>query len=333
MQQVLITGGAGFIGSHLQDSFLEAGFKVVIFDDLSWGNRDYIDSRASFVHGSILDHDALVDLMGRHCFDLVVHCAASLEVTLSQDSPAIDLDLNTRGTINVLESMRKSGVTRLVNFSSACVYGFGDIGMAPTSVSNSPVQPQWGYGSSKASAEIYTLQYARTYGLCVTNYRPGIICGPREWYGRALTVFLNRALTGQKIVVFGDGQQERDFTHIKDVKDIVMTELEKRVRSSGVNTYNIGTGTAVSIRDLASMIGDKLGVEVEFEDITEGEVSAKVAGRIRLPFEMQSMRLDMTDAKAELGFSPRCNLSDILEDEINWLKGVDIKEWSSRLKV
>lgn len=333
MQQVLITGGAGFIGSHLQDAFLDIGFKVVIFDDLSWGERANVDSRAIFVRGSVLDLDGLLSVMRQHSFDLVVHCAASLEVTLSQESPTVDLDLNTRGTINVLEGMRKSGISRLVNFSSACVYGFGEIGMMPSSVIETPVQPQWGYGSSKASAEIYTLQYAKTYGFCVTNYRPGIICGPREWYGRALTVFLNRALSGEKLVVFGDGRQERDFTHVADVPRIVMAELDMRPSSSGVKTYNIGTGVATAISDLAAMIGEKLRVDIDFENLREGDISNKVAGRIRLPFEMQSMRLEMQNAKDDFGFSSIYSLGDILDDEIDWLGSVDLAKWSSRFKV
>ena len=330
---VLITGGAGFIGSHLQDAFLNLGSAVTIFDDLSWGKRTNISDSAELVEGTVLDEEALFHSMRRNKIDLVIHCAASLEVTLSQDNPVIDLDVNTRGTINVLEAMRKAGVARLVNFSSACVYGFGEIGMGPSVVGKTEIAPQWGYGSSKASAEIYISQFAKTYGLCVTNIRPGIICGPREWYGRVLTIFLKRALQGESLVVFGNGEQERDFTHVADVVELVTAELDQRGSEHGVRTYNAGTGSATSTRDLARLVADMFDVDVEYEDVGEGMVSKRVQGRIRLPFEMQSMRLDMSSAHADLKLKPPRDLHQILSDEVSWLTTIDLNDWSSQLKV
>lgn len=334
MKKILITGGAGFIGSHLQDKFLKEGCDVFVYDDLSWGNKLNLNNDSYFVKGSILDVDKLYELFRKENFDTVIHCAASLEVSLSQTSPVTDLKINTEGTINVLEAMKLSGTNRLINFSSACVYGFGEIGMEQSIENRSKIEPQWGYGSSKASAEIYIQQYCKTYGFCATNIRPGITSGPREWFGRVLTIFLKRAIEDKPLIIFGDGIQERDFVHVKDIVDLVHTEYKTRDLSAGVKTYNGGTGIATSISDLARLISKKTGVDINYEALEEGQISKMVNGRLRLPFEMQSMRLSMNKANNELGFYNSKSLEDIIDDELNWLqKKNDLASWAHKFKV
>jgi nucleoside-diphosphate-sugar epimerase len=335
--KILLTGGAGFIGSNIMNSLLYSSSltKPVVVDNLSWGFSEYIEGEKDFIdfyNIDILNREALTDAMKG--VDLVIHCAASLEVTLGQDYPEKDLTTNTLGTISVLEAMKKNGVDKLINFSSACVYGQGQIGMAPNKESDAILNsPQWSYGSSKLSAEIYCNQYAKTYGMNVVHIRPGIVCGPREWYGRVLTILLKNAVAGKPLTVFGEGIQERDFTHVYDIVDIVSRSIRYIMNTNKHTTvFNAGTGVATSIKELALYIATRFQVPLQFEDVKEGSISNLVPGRIRLPFEMQSMRLDMSNTNSILNREVGFTYGQIIEHEVAWY--VDNKEkWEKKFKV
>jgi UDP-glucose 4-epimerase len=331
--KILVTGAAGFLASTIVDSLIDKhGADVVALDNLRWGCREDVHPKAKFKNLDILNEDKIVPLM--EGVDAVIHCAASLEVTLSQNDPFKDLKTNLMGTISVLNSMRRADVKRLINFSSGCVYGPGHYGMFPVHehmVDTS--SPHWGYGSSKLSAEIYCNQYAKTYNMRVIHIRPGIVCGPREWYGRVLTIFLKRALEMQPLVIFGSGLEERDFVHVYDVRDLTLKALANIDRYH-IETFNGGTGRATRIGDLAAYIGKNFGVPVEHEEVPEGGYSEKVEGRIRLPFEMKSMRLSGQKARTELGSIPRRNLITMIKDEVSWLQKDDhLSRWSQGMKV
>lgn len=324
--KVLISGAAGFIASHLVDGLYQEfnPTEIIGIDNLWWGDKDNIHPKIKFKNLDILNTDKLIEYM--HGVDVVIHCAASLEVSLSQDDPAKDLKINTMGTISVLEAMRKAGVKRLVNFSSACVYGQGHYGMYPVEEGYVGLDsPHWGYGSSKLAAEIYCNQYAKTYGMNIIHIRPGIVCGPREWYGRVLTIFLKRALEGKELVVFGNGREERDFVHVYDIKKLVMQAI-RHIDLYESSVFNGGTGKATTVLDVANYIGKRFNVPVIFEDVKEGTTSDKVDGRLRLPFEMKSMRLSLTKGSLDLGFIPRRTLVDIIDDEVSWLQ-TNLHKW------
>jgi len=332
--KILFTGAAGFIGSNILET-IYADNEVVVVDNFSWGFERNIAHILPYIQlhkFDILDREKLTEVMKG--VDLVIHCAASLEVTLGQDFPEKDLTINTLGTISVLEAMKKNGVSKLINFSSACAYGQGTIGMEPNKEESALLNsPQWSYGSSKLSAEIYCNQYAKTYGMNIVHIRPGIVSGPREWYGRVLTIFLKNAYVGKDLVIFGDGVQERDFTHVYEVVDIVHRSMSYVNTTDKYNTvFNAGTGKATSVRELAEIIAKRFNVGVKFENVKEGDISDLVPGRIRLPFEMQSMRLDTSFTNATLNRKTMYSLENIIEDELAWYS-TNMDMWDKKFKV
>lgn len=336
--KVLITGGAGFIGSHIVDRLVELNHDVVCVDNMSWGFEENLNPKVKLERIDIvnsLEYYKLHNLFKSFKPEMVIHCAASLEVMLGQSHPIQDLTTNTIGTINILDSMRLSDTKKLINFSSACVYGVGRlVDSLPTS-EKSPIIPQWGYGSSKAAAEIYCNQYARTYKLNVIHIRPGIVCGPREWFGRALTVFVKRAVNGQDIVVFGNGKAKRDFVHVDDVVNVAMKSfafLSRPHYTLEPMVFNAGSERRTSIVNLAQMVAKKLNVEVIHEEVLEGEASSLVEGRYRIPFEMESMWLSMFQSKLWFNHTPSKTIDQIIDDEIDWYKN-NKERWDKEYKV
>ena len=185
-QKIFLTGGAGFIGSHIVESLLKEGAKVTIYDNFSSGsmeNLKAIEGQVTIIKGDILDYPALEAAMRGH--DLVSHQAAQLEILKCVDDPLWDLQVNTGGTVNVLRAAKSVGVRKAVLASSACVYGQTD---ADQQTEDHPTQPNWAYGVSKLAGEHYARIYMTDYGLPVVNLRYGIIYGPREWYGRVFTI-------------------------------------------------------------------------------------------------------------------------------------------------
>lgn len=351
MKKICITGIAGFIGSTLARCLVEDGHTVTGFDNLAWGYKDDIPQDCRWASLDILHLDTWLrgaceaspayDIL--RDVDLMIHCAANLEVMLSLENPLSDLRVNTEGTIQVLEAMKKWGIKNLINFSSACVYGRGALILTPTQEDDVRLaDPHWPYGASKLAAEIYCNLYVQQ-GLIdnVIHFRPGIVCGPREWYGRALTIFLRRAMERKPIVVFTDpgtmlmgkalgidGTPMRDFVHIDDVVAQVRAALKSDLKAFyGAQTYNMGTERPLSILQVAKMVRDAIGGEIKLEQVRPGQISKWVKGRVRIPHEMQGMLLSMSKAKTDLGHVPTRDMDKIIEDEIKWLKGGGLERW------
>ncbi len=316
---VLITGGAGFIGSHIVDDLLAGGHRVTIFDNFSSGSRENLTSAIAdveIVTGDILDRDALA--AAARGKDVISHQAAQLEITKCMEDPVGDLRTNLIGTINVLEAARAAGIERLINASSACVYG--QAVARPSDEDAHPHDPNWSYGASKLAAEKYAQVFSNDYGFPAFSLRYGIVYGPREWYGRVLTIFLKRALDGSAPVVFGDGEQIRDFVFVDDVVGIHRACMETAL--TGAHSFNAGTGVATSIADLASLVCDVTGLEARpvREEVAPGERSALVDGRMRLPSELAVMQLSPAKTERLLGRRPATALRDGLEREWAWLR-------------
>jgi UDP-glucose 4-epimerase len=317
-QRVFMTGGAGFIGSHLVRDLLEAGARVTVYDNFSTGleeNLRGLEGPLQVVRGDILDLDALRDAMRDH--QLVSHHAAQLEITRSIGDPIFDLTTNTVGTLNVLTAARDAGITRVVEASSAGVYGqaAGDV-----QTEDDPTDPNWEYGVSKLACEKYSaIACERTPGLSVASLRYAIVFGEREWYGRVLTLFLKQALAGRPPVVFGDGLQRRDFVYVGDIAKLHRRCLEADY--DGHVVLNGSTGVATSVLELALAICEIAGLPNEplFDDVAEGARSELADGRVRLPSELLHMRMSHERATRLLGWQPQTSLHAGLEREWKWL--------------
>ncbi len=318
-KKIFITGGAGFIGSHLTMSLVAAGARVTVYDNFSSGLRENLAPVAKdieVVEGDILDFERLKAAMTGH--HIVSHQAAQLEITHCVDDPIDDLRSNTIGTLHVLNAAVAVGVEKVMNASSACVYG--QPLYTPSDETKHPTNPNWAYGASKLAAEKYGQIFGELYKIPVVSFRYAIIYGEREWYGRVLTIFLKRILEGKNPVVFGQGEQERDFTYVGDLvrlHNLAMTDS----RADG-HVFNISTGIATSVKQLAEKMVAKFSggkLKVDFEEVRPGERSEKVEGRMRLPSELSAMVLANDKAKQLLGWSPQVQLDDGLDREYRWL--------------
>src|SRR3989344_4153917 len=239
-----ITGGAGFIGSHIVKSLVKRGVKITVYDNLSasrFENLEKVRSKINFIKGDILDYKRLKE--ASKGFDVISHQAAQLELIKGNKDLMLDINNNLLGTINIAKAAVENNIPKVINASSACVYGQNYQKKASTE--NSPTDPNWAYGASKIAAEKYLNIFAEDHKLSVFNLRYSIVYGPNEWYGRVLTIFLNRAFQNLPLVVFGDGKQLRDFIYVEDVVSLHNRVLESNL--SGSHTFNVSTGKTTSI--------------------------------------------------------------------------------------
>lgn len=317
--KVLVTGGAGFIGGHLVEALVRRGARVRVFDDFSSGLRDNLAAvrdDVEVIEGNVLDADA-VRRATEGC-DVVSHQAAQLEITHAIDDPLHDLQVNTVGTLHVLDAARRAGVGKVLNASSACVYGQTD--GAPSVEDRSPTRPNWAYGVSKLAAESYGRIWAEHHRLPVVSFRYAIVYGEREWYGRVLTLFLKRALDGKPPIVFGAGDQVRDFVHVDDVVRLQLAAIESDAVAGEV--LNASTAIGTTIAALAALVCAVTGRDLapRREEVPVGARSTEVDGRMRLPSELQTMLLARDKAERLLGWKPAIALRDGVAREWAWLQ-------------
>lgn len=254
----LITGGAGFIGSHLADALLARGDRVILYDNFASGSRENIagalDRGAELIEADIMDREALSDALARFAPETLVHLAAQGEIRRSIRDPALDARLNVEGLVNVLEASRDAGVSRVVFASSGgAVYGEGEGRGIPLD-EETPLEPRCPYGLSKAVGERYLELYRLMHGLGSVALRFGNVYGPRQNpYGEAgaIAIFGELLLEGKRPTVFGDGRQTRDFVYIDDLTEALMIAID----SLGTEPVNLGSGTEVSLLELLEALG------------------------------------------------------------------------------
>ncbi|WP_447648973.1 NAD-dependent epimerase/dehydratase family protein [Pseudomonas abietaniphila] len=257
---VLITGGAGFIGSHLVDALLAKGYAVRILDDLSTGKRSNLpldNSRVELIEGDVADA-ALVARAAAGC-QAVAHLAAVASVQASVDDPVKTHQSNFIGTLNVCEAMRQSGIKRVVFASSAAVYGNNGEGEAITEdTAKAPLTP---YASDKLASEYYFDFYRRQHGLEPVVFRFFNIFGPRQDpsspYSGVISIFAERAEKGLPISVFGDGEQTRDFFYVEDLVDLVVQGFELPAVEEGA--VNVGLNATTSLNELLAAFEQVVG--------------------------------------------------------------------------
>jgi UDP-glucose 4-epimerase len=304
------------------EALVTAGARVRVLDNFSSGRETNLAAVASdieLVTGDILDLDTVVNASSG-C-DLISHQAAQLEITKCIEDPIGDLRSNTEGSLNILEAARYQRIRRVVYASSACVYGQAET--LPEAETH-PVSPNWPYGISKLAAEHYARLYYELHGIDTVGLRYSIVYGPREWYGRALTLFCRRALAGQAPVVFGAGSQLRDLVYVDDVVAANISALDVALPAAPV--LNISTGVGTTIREMAEMVCELVNAPAGgrlspvFDDVAPGEVSILADGRQRLPGELQAMVLDPRAAQSALGWRADVMAREGIERELDWVR-------------
>ncbi len=312
MKRVLVTGGAGFIGSHVAERFLAEGHTVTVLDNLSSGRRANLPARAAFHELDIRSPEA-AELVRTGAFDVIAHLAAQIDVRKSVENPVLDAEINILGTLNLLEAVRAAGrmpTTRVV-FASTGGAIYGDAAVPPHT-EDVPKEPDSPYAIAKHSVEQYLSYYGRIHGLRAVAVRFSNVYGPRQDpHGEAgvVAIFCGRLQAGKPLTIFGDGNQTRDYVYVGDVADAMLRATQYQPpKGAGMNAraFNIGTGVATSVVDLASILMTAAGrtVPVEFAPARPGE--------------LLESSLTIDKAAAELGWRPSVSLAQGLANTYAW---------------
>ena len=263
--RVLVTGAAGFIGSHVVDHCLGAGMHVVATDDLSGGFRDNVDARAQWIEGDLRDAEFVASLWDGGRFDVIYHLAAYAAEGLSHFIRAYNYRTNLEASVNLINQAILGRASRFVFTSSIAVYGPGQVPMSEAMVP----RPEDPYGISKYAVELDLAAAHEMFGLQYTIFRPHNVYGERQniadRYRNVIGIFMNKALRGEPMPVFGDGRQTRAFSHIDDVAPVIARA--PAVAESVNQAYNIGADTPYSILELAEQIGAAFGVQPVLEHL------------------------------------------------------------------
>jgi UDP-glucose 4-epimerase len=310
VRRALVTGGCGFIGSHIVDELLNRGIETYVLDNLSTGKMENIDKHMDndlfhFVYGDISEIPQI--FRGREGFEVVFHEAAIASVTLSVTNPNLVFESNVYSTFKLLNFCKNMGVKRLVFASSSAVYG--DLQGQDLSEDNycRPASP---YGSSKVAIEHFLHSYWKTYGLETVSLRYFNVYGPRQSnneYSGVITIFVNRLMRNEPLTIYGDGNQIRDFINVKDIVKANILAMESEMAVG--QTINVGTGLQTSILDLAQMVkrvAGKENIPIIFSEERLGDIKKSIS--------------ETTRAKGLLGFVPKTTLNAGLEEFVTWQK-------------
>lgn len=304
--KILVTGGAGFVGSHIVDAYVEAGHEVVVIDDLSTGHMENVNSGARFHKMDVRD-PALEELFAAERFEVVNHQAARGDVRASMEDPMIYIDVNVRGGINLLECCRKHRVRKIIYSSTGgCVYG--ELQYLPADEEH-PFQPRDPYGASKASFELYLPVYAMNYRLRYTTLRYPNVYGQRQDpFGEAgvVSIFIGQMLRGVQAVINGDGEQQRDFVYVSDVVGANLLALD-----NGDNAvYNLGWAVGVSVNEIFRRL--KAMTDYPLDEVH----GAPKLGEVRCSY------LDASKARRELGWEPLVSLNEGLQRTVEYFRSL-----------
>lgn len=301
--KICVTGGAGFIGHHTVRDLIRAGHDVLVIDNLTMGKRENLPDSVPLLTLDVLDKQRLPAAFADFKPEAVLHLAAKVSIRASADSFAEDAEQNFIGTVRVLEAAAGTGVRRLVTASSMAVYA--------DSPDSSPINEGWKkeplspYGISKLASEQIVHVVGRHVGMETMALRFFNTFGPGQTitpYVGAITIFINRILTGRPPVIFGDGKQCRDFVHVRDVAGACLRALED---GSTGNSVNIGSGRGTNINDVAAMVLERLGA-----DLVPHYADPR-------PEELRNSVADIRFAGKLMGYSPRFTLEDKIDEVIS----------------
>lgn len=304
MSTVLVTGGAGFIGSHLVDVLVARGDRVRVLDNLFTGRRENlaaVQSKIEFIEGDITDPSALRAAVG-DC-ELIFHEAAIASVPRSVAEPLPTHHVDATGTLLLLDEARRAGVRRVVYAASSSAYGDQPSALKAESDLPAPISP---YAVAKLAGEKYCHAFWQCYGLETVSLRYFNVFGPRQdprgQYAPVVPIFIESLLAGRQPTIFGDGQQTRDFTYVESVVRANLLAAESPAAPGGV--FNVGSGQAISLLDLVASLNRILGTSIEpnFQPARVGDVRDTLA--------------DITLARTVLGFQPRADLDECLRETV-----------------
>jgi UDP-glucose 4-epimerase len=304
MEKILITGGAGFIGSHLADKLIQIGHEVVIIDNLSTGSKANLNKKAKFYKADITDKK-ISGIFNKEKPEIVFHFAAQINVRESVENPLDDANINIIGGLNVLENCKKIKVKKII-FSSTggAIYGDADVVPTPESYVEYPMSP---YGVAKLAMEKYLNYYNRVFGIPFVALRFANVYGPRQnSKGEAgvIAIFCDKIFSKGSPIINGDGFQTRDFVYVSDVADAGILAFQKD--KTGI--FNVGTSKETNINDIFSMIRKESGLDCK----EEHGMSQKG--------EQQRSCLDYSKIKSELGWESKYNLEEGIKETVNWFK-------------
>lgn len=304
--KVLVTGGAGFIGSNIVDLLIEKGYDVVVVDNLFTGSRENVNKKAKFCKADITKPE-LRGVFEKEKPDFVIHEAAQINVRKSVSEPIFDAKSNILGTINVLECCRESKVKKVLYSSSggAC---YGEPEYMPCDEKH-PVNPICHYGVSKHAAEHYFYLYNVLYGLDYVILRYSNVYGPRQdpkGEAGVISIFLEKVTNSQQPLIFGDGKQTRDYVFVKDVANANLLALEKDTKKAKIRIFNIGTGKRTDVNEIFSLIKSATSTKIDAKHVEP------------VPGEIRNICLDIKLAEKELGWKPKVDLKEGIKKTVEW---------------
>lgn len=304
-KKALITGGAGFIGSHIAQDLLNNNIETIVIDNLSMGKREYVPKAARFIEADILERERLDKLFSG--VDVVFHQAAHVSIRNSVDNFYRDAHINIMGTVNVIQAVIKNGVKKLIYASSMGVYGEAEALPIKENQSLNPTSP---YGISKLAGEKYCLQMASFHDFEAVSLRYFNTFGIRQTltpYVGVITIFINRILNQEPPIIFGDGNQIRDFVSVIDISKANI--LAMKYGKNG-QIMNIGSGKGTSVNEVAQMILERMSPQM-----TAGYGPPQVS-------EPGSSIADIAKAADYIGYKPQYTLQDRMDEIIEWNKRI-----------
>jgi len=301
--KVLVTGGAGFVGSHIVDKLVEKGHKVVVVDNLFTGNKKYVNKLAKFYKRDITKK--IDDIFKKERPKYVLHVAAQVMLRDSLDKPTYDATINILGTINVLECCRKYKVKKII-YTSTGGARYGEPIRLPVKETD-PIRPESPYGISKHTAEHYIEAYSKLYGIDHLIFCFGNVYGPRDDPNckRVTSIFLYQMLLGKQPIIFGDGKQTRDFIFVLDIAEFIVKVMKKRPKH---RLFNLANSSQISVNEIFLLLKEYIGFDKDAKHIKA------IKGEIR------DIRLDTTLAKKELGWRPKHDFKKGLKLTAEWFK-------------
>ncbi len=302
--KVLVTGGAGFIGSHLAEK-ISAENEVVVFDNFSSGKREFLEGiKCEIIEGDILNQEEIENAM--EGVDICYHIAADPDVKGSYEKPVENFEQDCRGTLNVLEACRKNNVKKLIFASSSVVYGNAEMPTPETA----PIKPISNYGAAKASSENYLMSYSNLYGIKCLSLRYANIIGPKLTHGIIYDFYNKLKGNSKELEILGDGTQKKSYLHVKDCVDATVFLAERM--NNGFEAYNIGSEEQISVKDIADLIVNEMGLDVEY-NFTGGNIGWKG--------DVPKMLLSIEKLKG-MGWKPKFIIKESIIDTLNYLRGI-----------